>query len=60
MIKDYQRYMTTQLDMASSVQDVQFKYAKPRKCLQDLCHFVAEDPADMFKHIRQKHVKGFL
>ena len=36
---------------------IQFQYKEPRKCLQAACQFVAEDPADMFKHIRQQHVK---
>ena len=37
---------------------IQFKYKKPRRCLQALCQFEAEDAADMFKHVRQVHVKS--
>ena len=37
---------------------IEFQYKKPRKCLQAACQFEAEDPADMFKHIRQQHVKS--
>lgn len=36
---------------------IQFAYKKPRKCLQERCQFEAQDPVDMFKHIRQQHVK---
>ena len=39
---------------------IEFQYKKPRKCLQAVCQFEAEDPADMFKHIRQQHVKSNL
>jgi len=60
VIQDWKRNMTAQLNAATSGLDVQFKYEKPRRCLQVLCQFVAEDPADMFKHIREKHVKGSM
>ena len=36
---------------------IEFQYKEPRKCLQAACQFVAEDSDDMFKHIRQQHVK---
>ena len=38
--------------------DIQFKYKEPRKCLQIRCQFMAEDPVDMFKHIKYSHVKN--
>ena len=37
--------------------NIQFAYKKPRKCLKVMCRFEAQDPVDMFKHIRQQHVK---
>ena len=36
---------------------IEFQYKEPRKCLLAACQFVAEHHADMFKHIRQQHVK---
>ena len=60
MIKDWQHHMTTQLNMALNSADVQFKYLKPRKCLKVLCQFEAEDAAEMFQHIREKHVKMYM
>jgi hypothetical protein len=39
---------------------IEFQYKEPRKCLKAGCQFEAEDPAEMFKHIRQQHVKNSL
>ena len=62
VIKDWKVSMNSVLDNiekgGEASTSIQFQYEKPRKCLQAACMFEAEDPADMFKHIRQQHVKN--
>ena len=62
VIKDWRVSMNSVLDNIENggggSTSIQFQYEKPRKCLHPACQFEAEDPADMFKHIRQQHVKS--
>ena len=64
VIKDWKVSMNSVLDNIEKggvgSTSIQFQYEQPRKCLQAACQFEAEDPADMFKHIRQEHVKNCL
>ena len=58
VIKDYRRMVMSGIDQANDGKtDIQFAYKEPRKCLQIRCQFMAEDPVDMFKHIKYSHVK---
>ena len=63
VIKDWKVSMNSVLDNiekgGGASTSIQFQYEEPRKCLETGCQFVAEDPADIFKHIRQQHVKSF-
>ena len=62
VIKDWKVSMNFELDNiekgVGGSTSIKFQYEKPRKCLEAACQFEAEDPADMFKHIRQQHVKS--